>query len=464
MTPLCDHLAPLAAPGTLIDPDESAPYLTEWRGRWQGRASAIVAPASVEELSRIMRFCHDHEIAMTPQGGNTGLVGGQVPHGEVLILTKRLRKIREVSPANNSLTVEAGVTLAETQAEAEKVDRLFPLSIGSEGSCQIGGNISSNAGGVNVLRYGNMRDLVLGLEVVLPNGEVWNGLNSLRKNNTGYDLKQLFIGAEGTLGIVTAACLKLFPRPRDRVTVFASLDSPAQAVDLLGHLQSATAGQASSFEIMSGFTADLVTTHIADRRLPVAAPAPWYVIAEFTSGEQSGLGGMVERALEAAFERDLVTDAVIARNETQAAEIWALRHDASDGMKRDGRPCAKCDVSVPIHQIPAFLTAADEAVLQLEPAARIVAFGHIGDGNIHYDILGPVDREPERFRAQMASIEHAVHDVAVSFGGSISAEHGIGTLKRDEMRQRKSAIEMAMMDAVKRALDPKGLMNPGKVL
>jgi FAD/FMN-containing dehydrogenase len=467
MTLSPDHLSALGAltgPKGVITGDDTAPYLTEWRKRWQGETPLILAPATREEAAEIVRYCHEHDIGITPQGGNTGLVGGQVPNGTVLITMKRLRRIREISTQNNTLTIEAGATLAEAQQAAEEANRLLPLSIGSEGTCQIGGIISTNAGGVNVIRYGNTRDLVLGLEAILPNGDIWHGLNALRKNNTGYDLKQLFIGAEGTLGLVTAATLKLFPRPGEIVTAFASVPSPQAAVDLLGFMQEATGGQATSFELMSRFMLDLVVKNVPDMKMPLAGTAPWYVLMEFSAGQQSGLGEIVEQRLGEALDKNFLTDATLATSKAQANALWALRHNASEAMHKEPAYCVKCDVSVPIHKIPAFLEEASAAVLKNTANSRIVAFGHMGDGNIHYDILAPEAAEYEASKANGPAIEKAVHDIVITHDGSISAEHGIGLAKRDELKTRKSPVEMAMMQSIKQALDPKGIMNPGKLL
>jgi FAD/FMN-containing dehydrogenase len=371
--------------------------------------------------------------------------------------------VRKVSPLDNSLIVEAGVTLAEAQAAAAGVDRLFPLSIGSEGSCQIGGVISTNAGGVNVLRYGNMRDLVLGVEAVLPSGEIWNGLKRLRKDNTGYDLKQLFIGGEGTLGVVTAAALKLFPRPREKSTVFVALKSPDAALKLLSRAQDASGGGVTSFELMSRAILALVFKNIPDTRDPIAGEHPWYALIEFSAGREARLSALVETLLEDALRADEIADAAVAANEKQAADFWRLRHSMAAAMVPEGGQ-AKYDVSVPVASVPDFLGAADAAVLKIAPKARIIAFGHMGDGNIHYDILQPVGIAREEFAQAAAAIEVAVYDAIDRFEGSISAEHGVGVARREDIARRKQRAEMEMMRAVKNALDPKGVMNPGKML
>lgn len=459
-----DAVRAAADPKALLPEDAWQPHLEEWRGRWPGETPLVLAPGSTEELSRIMAAAYANDVAVVPQGGNTGLVGGGAAKGEIIITTKRLRKIRDVSPDGFTMTLEAGITLQEAQGEAEKVDRLFPLSIGAEGTANIGGVLSTNAGGVHVLRYGNARDLVLGIEAVLPDGRIWQGLNALRKNNTGYDLKHLFIGGEGTLGIVTAAVLKLYPRPKDHVTAFLATPSPEHAVKLLSMAQDRSGGQLGSFELMNAGTVDLVLDHFPDLPRPVEERAPYYVLMEFASGQKGALAPVAEGILESAFEEGLVTDGTIAGSEAQAHALWTIRHNASEAMKNDPSPCVKCDVSVPIAAIPEFLQRADEKVLSMEPDARIIAFGHMGDGNIHYDILGPKDGPHDAWRARMSEFEHRVHDVVVEFGGSISAEHGIGQLKRDELAERKSEVEMDLMRTIKRSLDPKGLMNPGKLL
>lgn len=461
---LLQELRDLAGPASLIEGDDLAPLLSEGRGRWPGHAPLGLAPANTQEAARLMAWCHTHDVAVVPQGGNTGLVGGQVPNGEVLVSTSRMRTIRSLSPENNSIIVDAGVTLAETQQAAENVERLFPLSIGSEGSCQIGGVVSSNAGGVNVLRYGNMRDLVLGLEVVLPDGRIWNGLNLLRKNNTGYDLKHLFIGGEGTLGLVTAAALKLYPRPREQVALFAAVPDPEAAVRLLSLFQDKSGNQVTSFELISRRIVELVVANVPGHRWPLRPSTDWYVLAEFSAGTKTGLQDIAEQALETALAQDFVTDAVLPSGIAQTKDLWSLRHHASEALKREPGWCLKCDISVPVCRIPSFLESADKAVLQIEPAARLAPFGHVGDGNIHYDVLGPDGEDPQKFRALSEKIIRAIHDVVVAQGGSISAEHGIGQAKRDELAERADPVEKDLKARIKQALDPRGLMNPGKLL
>ncbi len=448
----------------VITGDDQAPYLTEWRGRWQGDTPLLLSPANTQQLADVMAYAHAHHLAVVPQGGNTGLVGGQVPAGEILITLKRLRQIRDVSPQDFAMTLEAGVTLAEAQEVAAKHDRLFPLSIGSEGSCQVGGILSTNAGGVHVIRYGNARDLCLGLEVVLPDGRVWDGLNALRKNNTGYDLKHLFIGGEGTLGFITAAVLKLHPRPSETLMSFLAVPNAESAVELLSFVQGKSGGQIAAFELMSAATVDLVLKQFPELRRPVEADAPFFALVELTSGRPGELSDMAQTLLEDALEAGLISDGTVAQSGTQSDELWRIRHNASEAMKRDGMFCVKCDVSVPIRQVPSFLAEADRVVEDAAPGARVIAFGHMGDGNIHYDILGPEDGDDQAWRARAGEMERLVHDVVIAHEGSISAEHGIGKLKRDELAERKSDVEMDLMRRIKASLDPHGIMNPGKLL
>lgn len=459
-----DAIAAIVGAKGVVAETEWDAFNIEWRKRWRGAPSMIVAPPGVEETAALVRLCADKRIAITPQGGNTGLVGGQIAtNGEVIVSMRRMRRVRDVFPLDNTLVADAGVTLADAQRAAAEVDRLFPLSIGSEGSCQIGGVISTNAGGVNVIRYGNTRDLVLGLEAVLPSGEIWNGLKRLRKDNTGYDLKQLFIGGEGTLGLITGAALKLFPAPRERLTVFAGLPSPEAALRLLARAQGESGGSVTSFELMSRAILALVLRNIPGARDPLSEMHPWYALLEFSAGRAGALRPMVEELLSAAFNAGEIVDAAVAESETQAKDFWRLRHSMSEAMKPEGGQ-AKYDVSVPVASVPAFLAAADAAVERACPGARIVAFGHMGDGNIHYDVLQPAGMAREVFAAREDRIEQAVYDAIDRFEGSISAEHGVGLARRDDIARRKSPAEISMMRAVKKALDPLGVMNPGKML
>ncbi len=443
------------------DPAEIAPHLEEWRSKYKGRSALLLKPATTAEVSAILAICNETGTAVVPQGGNTGLVGGQIPFdGEVLLSLTRMTRLRQIDREAHTMTVEAGVVLATAQKMADARDMLFPLSLAAEGSATIGGNISTNAGGVAVLRYGMMRDLVLGLEVVLADGRVLDLLRTLRKDNTGYDLKQMFIGAEGTLGIVTAAALKLFARPTARATAFVALSSPRQAVALLTRMQEATGGLISAFEILPRAGLELVLAHIPGARDPLASPAPWYVLVEAAGTAQFDLGGVFEAVLG---NSALVVDAVIATSEAQRAALWALRETMSEAQKREGASI-KHDVSVPVSEIPLFLETATAAVLKAAPGARPIGFGHIGDGNIHFNFSAPPGGDAAAFLARWEDIQRIVHDIVRDFGGSISAEHGIGVQKRDQLPRYKSAVELELMRTLKRTLDPKNILNPGKIL
>ena len=455
-------------PHCLTADADKAPYLTDWRGRYTGRAQAVVLPADTQQVVAVIRACAAANCPVVPQGGNTGLCGGATPLAEgepaIVLNLSRLRRIREVDALNNAITVEAGVPLAAVQAAAEEVDRLFPLSLASEGSCEVGGFISTNAGGVQVLRYGNTRELVLGLEVVLPDGRIWNGLRALRKDNTGYDLKQLFIGAEGTLGVVTAATLKLFARPRSAVTAWLAVAEPAAAVALLGRLRGAAGDRVTAFELISRPSLELVLQHIPGARDPLAKPHPWYVLVELTDTRfEAGLVELLETELEAAIGEGAVLDGVVAATSRQADALWTLRENISEAQKREG-VSIKHDISVPISAIPVFIQEAAERLESAYPGVRIVCFGHLGDGNLHYNQSRPQQGENDAFIARTAEVNRIVHDLVRDSGGSISAEHGIGQLKRDILPFYKSEIELDLMRRIKRSFDPHGLMNPGKVL
>jgi len=451
--------------GFTEDPQDIAPHLVEWRGRYQGRSPLLLKPRTTAEVARVLAICNEARTPIVPQGGNTGLVGGQIPFdGEVLLSLSRLNRIRKLDALGMSATAEAGVILAELQREADKADRYFPLSLASEGSCTIGGNVSTNAGGVNVLRYGNMRELVLGLEVVLADGRVVDLLRGLRKDNTGYDLKQLFIGAEGTLGIVTAAALRLFPKPGERVTAFVAVPDVKSAISLLHAMQEATGGLVSAFELMPRPGLQMVLAHISQTHDPLAAPSPWYVLAEATSGGDVQLQDIIERCLVAATGNGVVTDAVIATSETQRAALWRLRESLSEAQKYEGGSI-KHDVSVPVAAVPAFIAEAGEAVVKLIPGARPVPFGHLGDGNIHYNVSQPKDGgSTAEFLARWHDVNAVVFDVVLRMGGSISAEHGIGQLKVADLPDVKDPVAIELMRSLKAMLDPLGILNPGKVL
>ena len=446
------------------DPQEIVPHLIEWRGKYQGRASLLLKPDTTAQVSAILGICNETRTPIVPQGGNTGLVGGQIPFdGEVLLSLSRMSKVRGVDPAGMNMIAEAGVLLANVQTAAEGADRLFPLSIASEGSATIGGNVSTNAGGVHVLHYGSMRDLVLGVEVVLADGRTLDLLRTLRKDNTGYDLKQLFIGAEGTLGVVTAVALKLFPRPAERATAFVALRDPQAAIDLLSRLQDATGGAVSAFELLPRLGLEFVLAHTPQTSDPLSAPSPWYVLAEVSGGKHAGLTEGLQDALGFATESGLVQDAVIAASEAQRAALWRLRESMSEAQKPEGGSI-KHDVSVPIREIPAFLRAGIAAVEKRVPGVRPVPFGHIGDGNIHFNFSVSKGGDNAAFLARWEEIQTVVHDIVQHFGGSISAEHGLGVMKRDEITRYKSVAEMDVMRALKRTLDPNNILNPGKVV
>jgi FAD/FMN-containing dehydrogenase len=445
----------------LAEAGDLAPYLTDWRGRYKGAACCVVRPGNAAEVAAVVRACAAAGAPIVPQGGNTSLCGAATPDaaGRAVVLSlSRLNRIVAVDPKNNTISVEAGCTLAAVQQAARAADRLFPLALAAEGTCQIGGNLSTNAGGVQVLRYGNTRDLTLGLEVVLPSGEIWNGLRGLRKDNTGYDLKQLFIGAEGTLGIITAAVLKLFPLPKTQTTCWLNVASPSVAVDLLNRAKTAFDAQLTAFELVSESALGLVLKNIPGAVRPTAS-SPWYVLAEFSDAAPEA----VERWLAAQLEGGLVADGALAASHTQAAKLWALRENISEAQKIEGISI-KHDIAVPVSAIPAFLATADAALAQAFPGIRVVAFGHVGDGNLHYNLSKPDAQDNSDFIAAQPEVNRIVHDTVHALNGSISAEHGIGQLKREEILRYKSPVEMALMRSVKQAIDPQGLMNPGKVV
>jgi len=451
----------VGAAHVLTDPAEIQPFVTDWRGRFVGSAQCVVRPANTTEVAAVVRACLETGAPIVPQGGNTSLCGAATPDAAgqaVVVSLSRLNRIAAVDAKNNTISVGAGCTLAAVQAAAREVDRLFPLALASEGTCQIGGNLSTNAGGVQVLRYGNTRELTLGLEVVLPSGEIWDGLRGLRKDNTGYDLKQLFIGAEGTLGIITGAVLKLFPLPKSQTTCWLNLASPVAAVDLLNQAKIAFDGQLTAFELVSETALGLVLKNIPDTLRP-ASVSPWYVLAELSDTSSYA----VEYWLHARLEAGEVLDAVIAQSETQAAKLWSLRENISEAQKIEGISI-KHDIAVPVSAIPAFLAQADAALATAFPGIRVVAFGHVGDGNLHYNLSKPDAQENTHFIDSQPAVNRIVHDTVDALNGSISAEHGIGQLKREELLRYKSPVEMALMRSIKQALDPRGLMNPGKVL
>lgn len=448
----------LGPKGWSEDPAEIGPLASDWRGRYQGETPLLVKPASTGEVSNVVAICHETGIAITPQGGNTGLVGGGTPQGEILMTTRRMNAVRETDIANDSLTVEAGCVLETIQHVAADAGRLFPLSLGSQGTATIGGLISTNAGGVHVLRYGMMRDLVLGLEAVLPDGRVWNGLRGLRKDNTGYDLKQMLIGAEGTLGVITAATLKLFPKPGEVSVAFTAIDSPDAAVSLLGHMKTATGGALSALELVPRNALELVLQHIPGTRDPFADAHPWYALLEIGAARPGEGREMMEAALGEAFESDLIRDAVIAESEQQAKDFWNLREPIAEAEKAHGR-AAKHDVSIPVSKMPAFMAEATEEAERMLPDSMVIAFGHVGDGNVHFNVSRRQPGAGLDFAKSTEPVTAMIYDKVAKYGGSISAEHGIGIMKRTELAEKRP-LDVELMKAIKSALDPKGIMNP----
>ena len=456
--------AALPEGSVLTEEADRTAYLLEERSLYRGQAPIVLRPRSTAEVAAALRICAEAGVPVVPQGGNTGLVGGTVsaPH-EVLLSLGRMNRIEEVDPLNFTMTVQAGCVLADIQAAAEAHGRLFPLSLGAQGSCQIGGNLASNAGGINVLRYGNARELTLGLEVVLADGRVWNGLRALHKDNTGYALKHLFIGSEGTLGIITRAVLKLFPRLTDRQVALLALRDPADALTLLSIARDAAGEAVTALELISDFALEIVGRH-AGGQSPFAERHPCYALIELAgSGADGTLRPVLEGLLEQAFEAGMLADAVIAESLERAAALWRLREGIPEAQKKAGGSI-KHDVSVPISRVPAFLRRAGEAVAAAMPGARICAFGHLGDGNIHYNLTQPEGMEKAAFLARWEEMNAIVHDIVADLGGSISAEHGIGLLKAGELLRYKDPVEMALMRRIRDALDPAHLLNPGKMM
>jgi FAD/FMN-containing dehydrogenase len=440
-----------------------APYVTEERNLFHGHSPLVLRPGSTAEVSAICKLATEHRIALVPQGGNTGLVGGQTPHnGEVVISMRRMDKVRDIDTASNTMTCEAGVILQIAQQRASEVDRLFPLSLGAEGSCTIGGNLSTNAGGTAALAYGVAREMAIGLEVVLADGRILLGLSKLKKDNTGYDLRNLFIGAEGTLGIITAATLRLFPKPRAVETAFVGLKSPGDALKLLEISQNEAAGSLTSFELLADIAVDFSVRHGIDVRSPLSGGYPWYVLMELSSSRDDARGTL-ESILARGMEEGMIGDAVIAANLSQRAAFWKLRDEMSAAQKPEGGSI-KHDVSVPVAAVPDFIAEADAAVVKLIPGARPVPFGHLGDGNIHYNVSQPIGADTADFLGRWHEVNAVVFAIVLRMGGSISAEHGIGVLKRDELPEVKDKVAIELMRSIKAMLDPLGIMNPGKVL
>ena len=457
----------VGAKGWLDEADALAPLLVDWRRRFRGTTPLLVQPSSTAEVAEVVRLCAGARVPIVPQGGNTGLCGGAIPAedgSEILISLSRMNRIRSVDPANYTITVEAGCILKQVQEAASDADRLFPLSLAAEGSCQIGGNLSTNAGGIAVLHYGNARDLVLGLEVVLADGRVWNGLRTLRKDNTGYDIKQLFLGAEGTLGIITAAVLKLFPKPSERITAFAAVNSLHAAVELLACCRAASGEAVTSFELLPRIGIDLGLRYIPGVVDPLRERRDYYALIEVSAAaDAAGLRAGLEGALATAMEDGLVADATVAESDQQARRLWFVREAIVELQKFAGASI-KHDVAVPVSRVPAFLDEAIMAAAAALPGVRPVPFGHIGDGNIHFNLYQPEGMAAEQFLGRQAELNRIVHDIVHAHGGSISAEHGVGRLRRDDIRRYKPAIEIELMQRIKQVLDPDNIMNPGKVV
>jgi FAD/FMN-containing dehydrogenase len=457
----------IGAAHVLTNEHDTASYLTDWRQRFTGKALAVLKPASTDEVAAIVRLCNQFQVPIVPQGGNTGLVLGSVPDasGSAIVLSlTRLNRIRQIDLINNTMTVEAGCILEQVQNAAAEAGRLFPLSLAAEGSCTIGGNLATNAGGTAVLRYGNARELCLGVEVVTAQGDIWSGLGGLRKDNTGYDLRNLFIGAEGTLGIITAAVLKLFPQPKAQLTALAAMRTPDDALRLLSLAQDHCGAALTGFELMSRFCLQLVTKHFPQMPLPFAQDSAQYVLIELSDSEsEEHAMAMLENLIGGALEQDVIQDAVVAASLAQSKSLWNLREHIPLAQAAEGKN-VKHDVSVSISRIGDFIRETDSLLQQSFPGCRMVTFGHLGDGNLHYNVSPPENTSDEAFIARQDAVNRVVHDSVHRFGGSISAEHGLGALKRDEIRHYKSDIEIQLMQAIKRALDPMNLMNPGKVL
>ncbi len=465
---LPDSFARIVGASHVLTGSDAAPYCRDWRKRHEGLALCVVKPGSTQEVAEVVKLCAAEQIAIVPQGGNTGLVVGSVPrdHGRNIVLSlQRMQTIRAIDVANQTINAEAGCILQNVQQAAADAGWLFPLSMASEGSCTLGGNLGANAGGTQVLRYGNSRELCLGLEVVTPQGEIWSSLQGLRKDNTGYDLRDLFIGSEGTLGVITAATMKLYPQPRVQLTAWAAVPSVQAAVDLLGLARQHLHAGLTGFEIMGQFALSLVDKHYPQLRVPLFRDTPWCVLLENADFEgEAHARERFETLLEAAMEQGCVSDAIVAENLTQAHTLWHIRESISLAQAEEGLNI-KQDISVPISAIPQFVQETDAALAAHVPAVRIVNFGHLGDGNLHYNVQAPEGVDPSRFLAeQEPDINRIVFDAVHRFGGSISAEHGIGQLKRDTLPRYKSAVALQLMRAIKQALDPQGIMNPGRVL
>lgn len=465
--PSVDDLARRFSGRVLTAPEDVEPFLVDWRKLWRGRAKAVVQPDTPDDVAKVVRWCAEHGVPIVPQGGNTGMSGGATPSkdGTAIVLSlARLNRVRNVDPVNNTITLDAGCVLQTVQETAAAADRFFPLSLAAEGSCTIGGNLATNAGGTAVLRYGNIRELCLGVEVVTAKGELWDGLKGLRKDNSGYDLRDLFIGSEGTLGIVTGAVLKLFPRPAARIAAFLAVDSPGEALDLLSKARSRFDERLTAFELLSGQCQDLVLTHFPTLRAPLEAAAPWYVLMELSelADEQRGRDDL-EAFLTDAFEAGLVLDGAIGQNIAQSRAFWALRENIAEAQGAEGKTI-KHDIALPISRLADFLGEADAAIRERWPDIRFVTFGHLGDGNLHYNFSSPAGGDQDAFYALQDEINRITHDLVIAHRGTISAEHGLGMLRNHEAARYRSPVELRLMHAIKEALDPANIMNPGKML
>ena len=457
--------------GLIQDESGKQPFVTDWRGSLVGNAAVVVRPASVEEVSKVVKLCHDNGIAIVPQAGNTGLMGGATPypsHTGIVLSVGRMNQVLNVDPVGYSMTVEAGCILQTLQETAAEHDRFLPLSLGAQGSCMIGGNLSTNAGGVQVLRYGNARNLVLGLEVVLPNGDIWNGLRALKKDNTGYDLKHLFMGAEGTLGIITKAVLKVWPAPKDVATAWLAIRDPRAAIEILSEAHAASEDNVGSCELMSRACTDMVLRHIPGTQDPLKADTPWFLLLEWSSSRPKadgaeGMSEKMEQFLADQMEAGRVLDAVIAQNEAQSRNMWVIRESVAPASRAEG-PGLSYDISVSISKIPDFIEKGIKAAYDILPSIRPYPLGHIGDGNLHFSFMGPVGMDRPTLHQYSPAITRAVNDLVRDMAGSISAEHGIGIEKIDELAHYRSKVELDTMRSLKRALDPKNIMNPGKIL
>lgn len=451
----------------LVEPDDVEPFLVDWRKLWRGRAIAVVQPDTAEDVAAVVRWCARHGVPIVPQGGNTGMSGGATPDrdGRAIVLSlARLGRIRAIDPVNNTVTLDAGCILQAVQDAADAADRFFPLSLAAEGSCTIGGNLATNAGGTAVLRYGNIRELCLGLEVVTARGELWDGLKGLRKDNSGYDLRDLFIGSEGTLGIITGAVLKLFPRPRARIAAFLAVNSPGEALELLSTGRARFDARLTAFELLSAQCHDLVLAHFPALRRPLETIAPWYLLIELSElTDEARARDDLETFLADAFESGLVLDGAIAENVAQSRAFWALRENIAEAQGAEGKTI-KHDIALPISRVAAFIAEADAAIRARWPDIRFVTFGHLGDGNLHYNFSPPVGADQNAFYAQQDDINRVTHDIVIAHRGTISAEHGLGVLRNHEAARYRSPVELRLMHAIKDALDPGNLMNPGKML